>query len=224
VNVSHQSLQQAERRQLYTLSEASSSPQPVASLTELSRLAADNPAALAAAVAALGLSVAGMSRLFDSGSRAYQGKQTVGAEYDAWTEEGVLEYYWGEHIHLGTYTEAERKAGWWKKDFKAAKYDFIDDMLAFSGTQQPKSILDVGCGFGGTSRHLAKKFKDAQVKGAWRCTARAACGCSMCAALPHVARHVPLLQASRCRPSKWSVAQSLQSSRACLTPASRCVR
>lgn len=25
----------------------------------------------------------------------------MGEEYDAWTNEGILEAYWGEHIHLG---------------------------------------------------------------------------------------------------------------------------
>lgn len=86
--------------------------------------------------------------------------------YDAWTEEGILEYYWGEHIHLGVYSEAERAAGYTKKNFKQAKYDFIDEMLRFSGAPpNPGSILDVGCGFGGTSRHLAKKFPGTQVKG-----------------------------------------------------------
>lgn len=44
--------------------------------------------------------------MFDTPSRAYD--QNVGQEYDAWTEEGVLEYYWGEHIHLGYYTEEVR--------------------------------------------------------------------------------------------------------------------
>ncbi len=45
----------------------------------------------------------GIKKVFDTPSRAYD--QNVGQEYDAWTEEGVLEYYWGEHIHLGYYTE-----------------------------------------------------------------------------------------------------------------------
>lgn len=45
----------------------------------------------------------GLKKLYDTPSRSYD--QNVGQEYDAWTEEGVLEYYWGEHIHLGYYTE-----------------------------------------------------------------------------------------------------------------------
>merc|ERR1712032_787500 len=38
-------------------------------------------------------------------------------------------------------------------------------MIAFSGANSPKKILDVGCGIGGTSRILAKKFPDAEVTG-----------------------------------------------------------
>eukprot|EP00955_Chlamydomonas_euryale_P051371 354857-Chlamydomonas_euryale.AAC.55 len=72
---------------------------------------------------------------------------------------------WGEHIHLGYYTEAERAAGFHKKDYKQAKYDFCDEMLKFSGASNPVRVLDVGCGFGGTSRHLGKLFPDASVTG-----------------------------------------------------------
>ena len=44
----------------------------------------------------------GIKYVFDTPSRTYvDGANTVGTEYDAWTEEGILEYYWGEHIHLG---------------------------------------------------------------------------------------------------------------------------
>jgi hypothetical protein len=94
-------------------------------------------------------------------SRSYnKEKNTVGKEYDAWTSEGILEYYWGEHIHLGYYTENERIAGYKKKNFIQAKYDFIDKMLDFGKIESvaPKKVLDVGCGIGGTSRYLAKKF------------------------------------------------------------------
>lgn len=106
-----------------------------------------------------------LKRIYDTPSRTYD--ENVGDEYDAWAEEGILEYYWGEHIHLGYYSSQERAAGYKKKDFKQAKYDFIAEMLAWTGVQRPKRILDVGCGFGGTTRYLAKVFPDAQVIGVW---------------------------------------------------------
>jgi MPBQ/MSBQ methyltransferase len=98
-------------------------------------------------------------------SRTYnQEDNSVGREYDAWEEEGILEYYWGEHIHLGYYEESVRARSALlppKKNFIQAKYDFIDEMLKFGRfdlSSKPAKILDVGCGIGGTSRYLAKKF------------------------------------------------------------------
>ena len=76
-----------------------------------------------------------------------------------------MEYYWGDHIHLGFYTEAERQAGYKRKSFKGAKLDFVEEMLSFSRASGPQRILDVGCGIGGSSRHLAAKFPNAQVTG-----------------------------------------------------------
>eukprot|EP01041_Mallomonas_annulata_P004411 gene4412-8783_t len=103
-------------------------------------------------------------------SRTYnKDSNTVGVEYDNWTKEGILEYYWGEHIHLGYYNDEERKKGYLKKNFIQAKYDFIDKMMEFGEVKsmgQPPKILDVGCGIGGTSRYLAKAFGTAtQVTG-----------------------------------------------------------
>lgn len=119
------------------------------------------PWAVAGGVA---LALLALKRVYDTPSRTYN--NNVGDEYDAWTNEGILEYYWGEHIHLGYYTEEERAAGWWKADFKANKLRFTQEMFKFSGSQQPKRILDVGCGFGGSSRWLASQFPDAEVIGA----------------------------------------------------------
>ncbi|QDZ18136.1 S-adenosyl-L-methionine-dependent methyltransferase [Chloropicon primus] len=121
------------------------------------------------AAGSVGAAVYAGSKLlnFTSGSRPYD--ENVGNEYDSWTNDGVLEYYWGEHIHLGYYSDAELEKGWKKKDFKEAKYDFIEEMLKWSGAvdsgAEPKNILDVGCGIGGTSRYLARKFPNARVTG-----------------------------------------------------------
>lgn len=106
-------------------------------------------------------------RRLNTPSRTYDREaNSVGREYDAWTSEGVLEYYWGEHIHLGWYAEGQRKAPFYGgKDFIEAKYDFTEKMLQFSQAEAPATVLDVGCGIGGTSRYLAKRFPDAQVTG-----------------------------------------------------------
>lgn len=119
---------------------------------------------------ALGAAAAGAyaaRAVFDRPSRPYSGN--VGAEYDAWTSEGILEHYWGEHIHLGYYTREERERGYKTKDFIQAKHDFVGAMLRFSGARDPATVLDVGCGIGGTTRSLARAFPHAQVTGmcAW---------------------------------------------------------
>ena len=108
-----------------------------------------------------------LAKVLNTPSRVYDREEnTVGREYDAWTSEGILEYYWGEHIHLGYYAEKERKGPFYGgKDFIEAKYDFIDRMLDFSQTDAPKTVLDVGCGIGGTSRYIAKRFPEASVTG-----------------------------------------------------------
>ena len=116
---------------------------------------------IAIKVAAVALSTAlagtGFVKLFlDKPSRTY-GSGTVANEYDEWTEEGILEYYWGEHIHLGYYgPDVKYKY----RPLNEAQYTFIDEMMKFGGIDPQKDkaakVLDVGCGFGGTSRYLAR--------------------------------------------------------------------
>ena len=116
---------------------------------------------IAIKIAAVTLSAAlagtGFVKLFlDKPSRTY-GSGTVANEYDEWTEEGILEYYWGEHIHLGYYgPDVKYKY----RPLNEAQYTFIDEMMKFGGINSEDDskakVLDVGCGFGGTSRYLAR--------------------------------------------------------------------
>ncbi|NER33856.1 MAG: methyltransferase domain-containing protein [Oscillatoria sp. SIO1A7] len=89
-------------------------------------------------------------------ARRYQSSSSVANSYDQWTEDGILEFYWGEHIHLGHYGSPPQR-----KDFLAAKSDFVREMVNWSGLEKlpPKTtVLDVGCGIGGSSRILAKDY------------------------------------------------------------------
>ena len=145
-----------------------SPPSPSSSSTSLSMglkstiltKAASHPATTAAAAAAV-VGTAAIKLVLDRPSRTYSA-DSVAREYDAWTSDGILEYYWGEHIHLGYYDEAEMAAGYKNKDFIQAKYDFIDEMMKFGNidpaVDSGAKVLDVGCGFGGTSRYLADKL------------------------------------------------------------------
>lgn len=117
------------------------------------------PAAVGIAAAAAAGTV-GVKVILDRPSRKYE-EGSVAREYDAWTQDGILEYYWGEHIHLGYYTKEEMEAGYKKKNFIEAKYDFVDEMMKLGGidqTDKNAKVLDVGCGVGGTSRYLAKNL------------------------------------------------------------------
>lgn len=59
-------------------------------------------------------------------------------------------------MHHGYYVPANRT------DHVQAQVDLIDEVLAWSNVDTtanpPNNVLDVGCGIGGSSRHLARKF------------------------------------------------------------------
>ena len=89
-------------------------------------------------------------------ARSYQSADSVANSYDEWTEDGILEFYWGEHIHLGHYGSPPKS-----KDFIAAKHDFVHEMVQWGGLDKLSTgttLLDVGCGIGGSSRILAKDY------------------------------------------------------------------
>jgi hypothetical protein len=69
----------------------------------------------------------------------------------------LWEEVWGEHMHHGYYDPPERT------DHQQAQIDLIDEVLSWSGVQEdnvnkPKAVVDVGCGIGGSSRHIAQKY------------------------------------------------------------------
>ena len=89
-------------------------------------------------------------------ARRYQSSDSVANSYDQWTEDGILEFYWGEHIHLGHYGSPPHR-----KDFLATKSDFVHEMVRWGGLDRsPRgtAVLDVGCGIGGSSRILARDY------------------------------------------------------------------
>jgi MPBQ/MSBQ methyltransferase len=94
--------------------------------------------------------------LYLKSARPYQTANSVATSYDQWTDDGILEFYWGEHIHLGHYGNPPQA-----KDFLAAKSDFVHEMVRWSGLDKlppGTTVLDVGCGIGGSSRILAESY------------------------------------------------------------------
>ena len=90
-------------------------------------------------------------------TRKYISPGTVASAYDAWTQDKLLERLWGEHIHLGFYPLKNKR----NFDFRKAKVQFVHELVKWSGLDKlPKgsTILDVGCGIGGSSRILAKYY------------------------------------------------------------------
>jgi tocopherol O-methyltransferase len=72
----------------------------------------------------------------------------------------IWERVWGAHMHHGYYGPDGRT----KVDSpREAQRVLIDRLLEWSGVQQPQSILDVGCGIGGSSLVLADRYRAAVI-------------------------------------------------------------
>ena len=78
--------------------------------------------------------------------------------YDA--SSSLWEQTWGEHMHHGYYGPDGKQ----KKNRRQAQIDMIEELLHWGATNEtsslwpPTSILDVGCGIGGSTLYLAEKF------------------------------------------------------------------
>eukprot|EP00934_Nitzschia_sp_Nitz4_P007553 Nitzschia sp. Nitz4//scaffold22_size323478//178513//179723//NITZ4_000546-RA/size323478-augustus-gene-0.202-mRNA-1//1//CDS//3329543052//7543//frame0 len=130
--------------------------------TRLSSLSFEDVVAKASvATTAAAIAGTGFAKLvLDNPSRPYK-KGSVGEEYDAWTSQGIVEYYWGEHIHLGYFHVDDKTRG--QLSISDAQVLLMEQLCRFGEARgnplvmNPK-ILDVGCGFGGTTRFLARQF------------------------------------------------------------------
>ena len=85
--------------------------------------------------------------------------QDIREFYDASSE--LWESIWGEHMHHGYYG----KNGNYKLDRRQAQIELIEELLLWSGYNSghnkgnpAQNIIDVGCGIGGSTLHLAQKF------------------------------------------------------------------
>lgn len=85
-------------------------------------------------------------------------KEGIAGLYDE--SSGLWESIWGEHMHHGFYDSGEAAS---MSDHRRAQIRMIEEALAFAAvpddpTNKPKTIVDVGCGIGGSSRYLANKY------------------------------------------------------------------
>ncbi|MEO0867350.1 MAG: methyltransferase domain-containing protein [Cyanobacteria bacterium J06642_11] len=68
----------------------------------------------------------------------------------------LWEQVWGEHMHHGYYgVDGHRPVD----SPQAAQRDLIEELLCWSHVDAPQSILDVGCGIGGSTLYLASKYR-----------------------------------------------------------------
>lgn len=89
-------------------------------------------------------------------ARRFRGTQSVAEAYDRWTNDALLERLWGDHVHLGHYGDPPRP-----RDFRQAKVDFVHELVRWSGLDRlppGSTVLDVGCGIGGSARILARDY------------------------------------------------------------------
>lgn len=79
--------------------------------------------------------------------------QRIQSFYDE--SSGLWEQVWGEHMHHGYYGLEGRDR---PDSPQQAQRILIEQLLDWSGVETPATILDVGCGIGGSTLYLAAKY------------------------------------------------------------------
>ncbi|MGB6669988.1 MAG: class I SAM-dependent methyltransferase, partial [Candidatus Acidiferrum sp.] len=85
----------------------------------------------------------------------YNQKEKIRAHYDF-----VSPFYislWGEHLHHGYWIHGDESK-------EEAQLQLVDHLAQAARFPRDCTVLDIGCGFGGSSIHLAKKY-NAQATG-----------------------------------------------------------
>ena len=77
-------------------------------------------------------------------------KRSIQLHYDLAT--AFYRFLWGPHIHHGLWASTE------EDDPQAAQGKLIDHLAGLASIQPGSRILDIGCGMGGSSIQLAKKY------------------------------------------------------------------
>ncbi|KAJ9179790.1 hypothetical protein P3X46_008112 [Hevea brasiliensis] len=103
---------------------------------------------------------ASISTVMDADAQVTLLKKGIAELYDE--SSGIWEALWGDHMHHGFY-DTDVKVSGSLSDHRAAQIRMIEEALRFGSVPEdpkkwPKNVVDVGCGIGGSSRYLAKKF------------------------------------------------------------------
>ncbi|XP_051130451.1 probable tocopherol O-methyltransferase, chloroplastic [Andrographis paniculata] len=106
----------------------------------------------------------------DSRRRKMSASAAAGTSTTETLQKGIAEFYdessgiwediWGDHMHHGFYEPDSAAA---ISDHRSAQIRMIEESLHFASlsddsAKKPRTIVDVGCGIGGSSRYLARKF------------------------------------------------------------------
>ncbi|KAM5559598.1 gamma-tocopherol methyltransferase, chloroplastic [Rosa sericea] len=96
----------------------------------------------------------------ETAMEAVELKKDIAEFYDE--SSGLWEDLWGDHMHHGFYDPKAADVS--VSDHRAAQTRMIDEVLRFAGISEKcpigkgKTVVDVGCGIGGSSRYLASKY------------------------------------------------------------------